>query len=109
MRRAVLILALLGGSAHAEFMTGNDLLQEINGDTYAARGAGLGYVIGVFDTLHSITHCPPKDVTSGQVRDMVRNYLTNVPGERHLSADVLVARVLKAAWPCPTTQRRGNT
>jgi len=102
------MICLLPTLAHAEFMTGNDLLKDLNGDTYSARGAALGYVMGVSDALHNIVHCPSSEVTSGQIRDMVRNYLTNVPAERHQPANVIVARVLKAAWPCANNNRKNG-
>lgn len=108
MKKLLLIAALVPAIGHAEFLTGNDLLNLLNGDTYSERGNALGYIMGVTDTLQGVAHCPPRDVTSGQIRDMVRNYLTNVPGERHNSADVLVARVLKASWPCQNNQRRNS-
>ena len=103
------ILALFFcASAHAEFYSGNDLLSRLNGDTYAERGAAIGYIMGVSDALLGSVHCAPVDATSGQIRDMVRNYLTNVPAERHRAADILVARVLKSTWPCANNNSRGG-
>ena len=103
-----LAIALVATSAHAEFFSGNDLLQRMDSDSPVQRSLSLGYVMGVADAHFGVTQCAPDSVTSGQMRDMVRNYLTNVPGERHFAADSLVVRVLKAAWPCPERQRRGN-
>jgi hypothetical protein len=101
MRAAVLCLALVAGSAHAEFVDGNKLLSDMNG-VHGFQMSALGYVMGVADTLQNVVVCIPSNVTSGQVADMVRNYLTNVPRERHLSGDILVGRVLKEVWPCAT-------
>jgi hypothetical protein len=67
---------------------------------YGFQMSALGYVMGVADTLQHVVVCIPSNVTSGQVNDMVRNYLTNVPRERHLSGDILIGRVLKEAFPC---------
>lgn len=100
-------LSIAFGASRAEFYTGNELLQRMNSESPIERNAAIGYVMGVADTLMFINHCPPPEVTAGQMRDMVRNYLTNVPAERHLSGDVLVNRVLKAAWPC-SNNRRNN-
>lgn len=100
MRAALLTLALLCGSAHAEFYTGNDLLQRMNSDVLAERSAAIGYVMGVADSGHGVNYCPPESVTSGQLRDMVRNYLTNTPAVRHLAADSIVTHVIKSQWPC---------
>lgn len=100
MKAALLSMALLCGVAHAEFYTGNDLLQRLNSDILAERSAAIGYIMGVADSGHGVSYCPPEAVTSGQMRDMVRNYLTNTPAVRHLSADSLVTHVIKSSWPC---------
>ena len=100
MNRSIVLMLLLCGSAHAEFYTGNDLLQRINSESLGERAAAIGYIMGVADSGHGVNYCPPEHVTSGQLRDMVRNYLTNLPAVRHLSADSLVTHVLKSQWPC---------
>lgn len=99
MRAALLTLALLCGSARAEFIDGNKLLSDMNGG-HGFQMSALGYVMGVADALQNVTVCMPPSVTSGQVADMVRNYLINVPRERHHSGDIIVGRVLREAWPC---------
>lgn len=92
-------IAALGAGAAAEFIDGNKLLADMNG-THGQQMSALGYVMGVADTLTGVVVCMPPNVTSGQVSDMVENYLNNVPRERHWSGDVIVTKVLKAAWPC---------
>jgi len=99
MKRAVLALALVGCSAHAEFKSGNTLLAQIKGDNLDYIHAN-GYVIGVYDTLQGVTHCPPAGITAGQVTDIVKNYLEVNPETRHNSADRLIGIVLKSTWPC---------
>jgi hypothetical protein len=99
MRAALLTVALLCGLARAEFIDGNKLLADMNG-SHGHQMSALGYVMGVADTLQGAVTCMPPSVTSGQVMDMVRNYLNNVPRERHMSGDWIVAKVLKDAWPC---------
>lgn len=100
-----LLAAASIGVAHAEFADGNKLLSDMNGDTMDRMHA-LGYITGVFDTGRSVIHCPPSNITAGQLNDMVKNYLINVPAERHLTGDTIVNRVLKAMWPCA---KRGNS
>jgi hypothetical protein len=100
MKHLFLCLALVAGSAQAEFYTGNELLQRLNSESLGERAAGIGYIMGVADSGHGVIYCPPEHVTSGQLRDMVRNYLTNTPAVRHLSADSLVTHVIKSQWPC---------
>lgn len=105
MRHAVLVLALVGCSAHAEFIDGNKLLADMTG-SHGHQMSALGYVMGVADAQQGVAVCAPPTVTSGQMRDMVYNYLTNTPAVRHFSGDSIVTHVLKAAWPC--AQRRGT-
>jgi hypothetical protein len=101
-----LILLMVCGSAHAEFWDGNMMHSRFNGST-VEQGLALGYVIGVTDATQNALHCAPENVTAGQVRDMVKNYLENTPAVRHFSADSLVVRVLKASWPCAKPSGRG--
>lgn len=107
MKRGILILSLLCGSAHAEFWDGNKLHNHLTGNS-AEQLLGLGYVMGVADTLHNATFCPPPNINAGQVRDMVANYLANVPADRHLTADSLINKVLKGVWPCAQRAPRGT-
>lgn len=93
-------------AAQAEFWDGNTLLSRMSG-SMGEQNAAIGYVMGVADVHHNSTQCAPEGVTSGQMRDMVRNYLTNTPAIRHLPADLLVLQVLKATWPCAQQRRQG--
>lgn len=99
MKRLLILAALCAGTAHAEFKSGNTLLMQIKGDTTDYIHA-IGYVTGVYDTLQGVTHCPPANITAGQVTDMVKNYLEANPETRHNSADRLIGIVLRSAWPC---------
>lgn len=104
--RAALAALLIAGSAQAAFWDGNTLLSRLTSDDAALRLSGLAYVMGVHDSLEKINHCPPTNATAGQMRDIVRNYLTNLPAERHLSAESLVLKALELAFPC---QKRNNS
>lgn len=92
--------AVLSLSAHAQFSDGNKLLKDMNGNVYH-EGIALGYVMGVTDFGAYVTHCPPNNATAGQIRDMVKQHLIDFPQNRHMSADILIMRVLATAWPCP--------
>jgi len=100
MKKAIIIAALLCGTAHAEFLDGNKLLARINGDTIEYASA-IGYIMGVSDALRGQTHCPPTTVTSGQITDMVKQQLTNYPSLRHMSGDAHISYLLNKTWPCP--------
>ena len=110
MKIAIVCLALAASSAHAYFKDGNKLLSELNNNSGSnvVPAIGLGYITGVADALLGITHCPPENVTAGQIRDMVRNYLENTPAIRHLPANQVVSHVLKSVWPCPATNSGGR-
>lgn len=107
MKRALAAAALVAlcATAHAEFKDGNKLLADLNGTGSVLPAVGLGYVMGVVDAYGGITHCPPENVTAGQIRDMVRNFLENTPSIRHLPANDIVGHVVKKAWPCAETRK----
>lgn len=100
MKNILILLALCATTAHAEFRDGNKLLSELNETTPYSRGLAMGYVMGVTDSGFGTNHCPPGSVTAGQVSDMVRNNLQDVPAVRHLNADSIIFYVLNKAWPC---------
>ena len=100
MRHLLLTTALLCSGAHAQFFTGNDLLTRINADNSTDRVLAMGFIMGVYDSSLLLEHCPPSNVTAGQVRDMVAKDLYNGAAARHLPAAAFVAYTLSAAWPC---------
>ena len=97
--KRILLLALFCGSAHAEFMTGNKLLANMQGST-SDQIYAIGYVIGVADAVRGVSYCPPETVSAGQLSDMVKNFMINTPSIRHFAGDVIVNHVLKSTWPC---------
>ena len=101
MRKLLLAGALLCSSAHAQFFTGNDLLTRLNSDSAIDRTLGTGFIMGVYDATHSAIHCPPENVTVGQVKDMVLKNLQKGAEARHFAAEAFVTYTLNSAWPCP--------
>lgn len=99
MKAMLFCLMLCAGAAHAEFKDGNKLHSDLNGDIYDRMHA-MGYIVGVYDVGRGVLHCGPSNVTAGQINDMVKNYLENVPVDRSLTGDTVVNKVLKAVWPC---------
>lgn len=98
------IVLFASTTASADFYTGNELLDRMQDP--ARAGIAMGYVAGVSDMGSGEYHCAPGDVTLGQIRDMVKQYLINNPRNRHMSAAVLVSIPLIDTWPCPT--KKGN-
>lgn len=107
--RALVFTALLAcTSAHAEFWSGNDLLGKLQNPPGYETAQALGYIMGVFDATRGEEHCPPDNITAGQVRDMVRQHLESTPATRHYVADIQVRYVLGKAWPCAKKNKGGG-
>ena len=102
MKKLIAIALIAPALANAEFLSGNDLLQRINGEGSYPMFA-LGYIAGISDVNNGTLVCPTSSVTLGQMKDMVRNHLNDNPQFRHFTADVIVLHVLKAAFPCKQT------
>ncbi|CAB5144447.1 hypothetical protein UFOVP147_12 [uncultured Caudovirales phage] len=85
-------------SAHAYFVTGNDLLARLNA---ADPSVGRAYVAGVFDAFSQVAQCAPQTVNLIQVSDMAKQYLTVDAANRNQPADILLLKLMSAAWPCP--------
>lgn len=100
MKKLIAIAALMCGTAHAEFFTGNDLLNRLNSENTYERGTAIGYILGAHDTGRGAVHCSPDGATGTQVRDIVKAHLESTPEVRHLAADSHVTFILRKVWPC---------
>lgn len=107
MKRLLLAWALAMPLAHAEFITGNKLHEQLNSSNNFEVMMGMGYVAGVADATRGNVHCMPNNVTLGQIVDMVKKVLESQPQNRHNTADVFIAVVLMNQWPCPKKARSG--
>lgn len=110
MLRTVAVLIAVGlSSQHAQavrgFLSGNKLYDYITGSDVTLQQDAVGYVGGVADAEESTPNkprfCMPEQVSRGQARDIVRNYLSAHPELRHYSASSLVVNSFIAAFPCP--------
>ena len=107
---AAAFLALVAAPAVAgSNLTGNDLLERCSAsatENPIQWGVCLGYVAAIADALgqgrpiNGVRACPARDVTSGQMMDVVRQWLERNPARRHLTGSVLVAAALQQAFPC---------
>ena len=105
MRRVVLAGVALASAmptlAHAEFKTGNQVLEMCNNGSQS-----VWYVMGVFDAYETIPFaqdariCPPPGVKSGQVSDVACKFIRDNPAIRHTPGAALVGSALRKAWPC---------
>lgn len=100
MKKLIAALLMVPTMASAQFYTGNMLLQKMNSTETWERTLAMGYVMGVSDSQQNIGHCSGVSVTSGQTRDVVKQYLEQNPAVRDLSADLLTVIALGIAFPC---------
>ena len=82
------------------FVTGNNLLSRLESSSIGDNMYGVGYVLGVHDALNGAVFCTPKNATVGQLVDTVLVGLKSAPTVRHNNADLLVASIFKAVFPC---------
>ena len=106
---SVIVLCLVCNVCHAGFLKGNELKEHCFKNGSYHMGICSGFVMGVFDGVflsektwtagkHSI--CPPKKVTSGQLREIVVKYLDEQTEDLQKDASELVWDALIVAYPC---------
>lgn len=105
------LLALIPLQVHAEFLSGNDLVQYMREadkanashpqTSYYDVGNYMGFVAGVFDAYSTARIiCPSPGVTRGQAVEIVSLYLKSNPTKWNLSAVLLVRNAFTSAFPC---------
>jgi hypothetical protein len=99
MKAAALILALAASSAQAQFLTGNELLERLNGSTVQQVNA-VGYITGVADAELGTLWCPPPIISARQIVDLTKRTLDAVPEKRHENASSFVMAAVRMTWPC---------
>ena len=107
------LIAMSSFAAKAEFMDGNMLYYRLTSSDVGDKLLGIGYVMGVTDTLMTIKVCPPANMIAKQAVkqavDMVVQFLERNPKDRTNTADVIVGHVLSTAWPCEPSSRRQSS
>ena len=109
--KAIVSMLMVLSISVAQAMDGNDLLAGYN--SYKRVKAGIaagtdafdggqfdGYVSGVFDSAVGIALCVPADVKSGQINEVVGQFLETHPESRQRSAVLLATQALMKAFPC---------
>ncbi len=112
MKSLLVAVGLMCGTAHAAFMSGNDLYQLMQGSR-AEQAQANSFVIGVYDTIQVAHGADARNkrekilciseqsgLVSGQVIDVTQKYLRDNPEIRNQSAASLVWVALYKAWPC---------
>lgn len=99
MKQFLSTCILLFGFSFAHAYTGNQLLNDIEGNN-SQRYAALLYIQGVAEASPDI--CPPNEVTLGQLRDISQSFLKENPEVRHLKAVNILTYLLNKRFPCTT-------
>lgn len=101
------LMAFLGSvatyqnKARAEFLDGARLLQLLTQQRGPLdRATGVGYVMGVADSIMGVESCPPPDLKAGQIADVVAAFIQSRPDLQHVSADGFVSNLLRRVYPC---------
>ena len=89
----------VASAANATWFTGNQILNQIHGEPFE-RGGAAGFVTGVASAINGDLACIPAGISVGQMRDMVANLLQNNPNIGHQPAEIIVAALLIAEFPC---------
>jgi hypothetical protein len=104
VKSLIVLLVLLGAVQFAQAQdTGNDLYARCDPPHDALRPVKqawcIRYIEGVFDST-TLSLCGYEGATSGQLADIVMQYLTAHPAQRNWGAYALVVFALKGAFPC---------
>lgn len=89
--------------------TGNDLLEQCSAEKNSFKsGICFGYTSGLYESMriHAFT-CARADVTYGEIREVIVQYLEKNPGIRNGPAAYLASAAIVAAFDCkPITPRK---
>lgn len=89
------------------FYSGNDLKEKLEASAAHSQGVGLGFIVGVADSVSGTWYCAPSGaggIQAGQLQEVVRKYFLDNPDKLNLNAESLVTIALARAWPCAKKQ-----
>ena len=100
--------SLESGAMAAVFENGNELYRHCNNEQAESAeqkdtsvGLCLGYILGAYDAgRKNYAICIPSGVTTGELKDVVTDWLLNHPEKRDLPAAGLVLNALLEKFPC---------
>jgi len=103
MKKLILTLAIVAGTAHAGIIDGNTLHKHLSdaASSHVSWGFAHGYVAGVNDANDGTMFCTPVKATVGQMTEMVKVFMDTTPAIRHMPADAIITYVFQKSWPCP--------
>lgn len=95
-----LFIVLTMSTAQAQYQSGNALYNDLTDTSISSQMFAMGYVVGVTDAFIGKELCVPRDVTQGQLTEVVTNFLASRPQLRHHPADILILAALGLHWAC---------
>lgn len=98
-RTLAIILCLAATAAQSAWISGNELLADMNGNA-SQQVSAQSYVIGAADAIAGVHWCTAQKITVQQAYDMTRRALETAPEFRNHSAAVFVQAALNNAFPC---------
>lgn len=106
MKKFLVSLLLVCSTAQAQFQSGNELYSDITSRSDGVQLFAMGYIVGVTDAFIGKELCIPKNVTQGQLVEVVSNFLASRPQIRHQPADILVLVALSQHWACQNGRKK---
>ncbi len=106
MKRLLIIVLMALCSTPCFAWDGNRLLHDCehkdDGSVsyYQERAYCTGYIVGAANTLSDTRVICIGGIKYGQLKKVVKKYLTNNPELLHYNADILVRNALVKAFPC---------
>lgn len=112
MRNSVVftVITLVSLNAHAQFFTGNYLVQQMrewerasrreSGADYVMAARFSAFIAGIHDADNRLLICLPHGVPAGQANAVVAKYLNENPESWNEPAAMLVKVALAKAFPC---------
>ena len=100
MKKLLLGLLFMCGASQAQYQSGNALYSDLTDTSISSQMFAMGYVVGVTDAFIGKELCVPRDVTQGQLTEVVTNFLASRPQLRHHPADILILAALGQHWAC---------
>ena len=98
------VLVSLAVPAHAQFLTGAQLLQHLDeadaGASFAKRTISMGYVSAVHDLAQGDRVCPLEPIAASELMQVVHLFLRAHPERLHEPGAKLVLDALAGRFPC---------
>lgn len=103
-RGLAFILLTLASSAHAQFLTGAQLLEHLDqadaGASFMKRTMAMGYISAVYDIAHGERVCPGSAVAASDLMKVVHVFLRAHPDRWQEPGATLALDALAQRYPC---------